>query len=188
MEIVLLRHGRPAFDFSQKVPGRQLHELVKLYDSAGIVEPAPQHVKEKFQTCDLAVCSDLPRSIESATALGVQQIMSDALYREARLPYIKRGGISLSTSFWAALFRSLWFLGFSANGEPLKAVRERAGQGARRLQDLARENGRVLFVGHGFINYFIARELLASGWLGPNNPGKAYWEYGIYHIDRRRQF
>jgi hypothetical protein len=49
-----------------------------------------------------------------------------------------------------------------------------------KLTELAAEHSHVLLVGHGFINHFIARELLKSGWTGPGRPGPEYWSYGVY--------
>jgi hypothetical protein len=37
-----------------------------------------------------------------------------------------------------------------------------------------------MLVGHGFINYFIAKELLSRDWAGPLKPGSNYWQYGEY--------
>lgn len=51
---------------------------------------------------------------------------------------------------------------------------------ALRLIELAEEHQKVLLVGHGFINHFIAKELQKGGWYGPTRPGKRFWSYGTY--------
>lgn len=35
-------------------------------------------------------------------------------------------------------------------------------------------------VGHGFLNYFVAKELQKQNWKGPRSPGKKYWAYSTY--------
>jgi broad specificity phosphatase PhoE len=70
--------------------------------------------------------------------------------------------------------------GFSRNGESLIDTRIRARQAAAKLIELAEGHRQVLLVGHGFMNRFIARELLRSGWAGPLKPGKGFWGYGVY--------
>ncbi len=38
----------------------------------------------------------------------------------------------------------------------------------------------VLLMGHGIINRYIAKELLASGWKEQTRPRTGYWGAGIY--------
>ncbi len=184
MKIVLLRHGEPDFDFAEKVKAREIHKLVESYNACGIKDHPPVGVAEKVQQCKIVVCSNLPRSIQSAEALGVDKVhVSDSLFREAGLPYARWGLISISPRIWAVLFRALWFIGFSANGESFISTKQRAGACAQRLAEIAKEHESVLFIGHGFINRFIAKELLSKGWEGPTNPGKYFWEYGVYRYN-----
>ena len=80
----------------------------------------------------------------------------------------------------ANLLRGLWFLGFSKNTESISVAKSRAKQASEKLIELAAEYQSVLFVGHGFLNHYIAKELLANNWIGPSSPGKKYWEFGAY--------
>lgn len=85
-----------------------------------------------------------------------------------------RFGWSISHSgVWIVLVRVLWVLGFSRNGESLRNAKKRANHAAARLVELAEEHQQILLVGHGFINYFIAKELRKRGWSGPSRPGRA---------------
>ncbi len=184
MEIVLLRHGKPDFEFTRPVKARELGTLITSYNSCGIKGEPPVNAVERARQCNAVVCSDLPRSIESANALGIETVhLSDSLFREAELPYSRFGLVPIPPQIWAVVFRMLWFFGFSANGESLATARKRAAVGARKLVEISRAQGSVLFIGHGFINRFIAKELLAHGWAGPTNPGKDFWEYGVYRYN-----
>ena len=130
------------------------------------------------------VCSDLPRSVQSAQALGADFIcLSSALFREMNLPYFDRAPIRLPLKHWVILLRSLWFLGFSKNTESISNAKARAKLASERLIDLATEHHSVLLVGHGFLNHYIARELRENSWVGPRSPGKGYWEFATYSRD-----
>ena len=136
---------------------------------------------EVAKSCNIVVCSDLPRSVESARALGVNEIdFIESMFREMELPHGSFPSPKLSPNIWAAFFRLLWFFGYSSNGESLREAKSRASKGANRLKEIAANNGSVLLVGHGFVNRFIANELVSNGWQGPANPGKQFWEFGVY--------
>ncbi|HHJ20193.1 MAG TPA: histidine phosphatase family protein [Gammaproteobacteria bacterium] len=181
MEIVILRHGKPDFEPPVRVKAKELKSLISSYDSCGICDRPPVEARERAQHCNVAVCSDLPRSMISAKVLGVTPVLvSDPLFREAALPHARWGLVRLSPKLWAVFFRLIWFAGFSCNGESVAFARYRAKDAARRLVKYAAEHKSILLVGHGIINRFIAEELLSLGWVGPSNPGRGYWEYGVY--------
>lgn len=134
------------------------------------------------QACGAVVCSDLCRSVASAERLGVSVTHTEALFREVALPYGEWHTPKASPLFWAALFRLLWLCGYSSHGESVALAKERARQAANRLITIAKESGSVLHVGHGFMNHYISKVLIANGWNGPNNPGRKHWEFGVYNI------
>lgn len=181
MRITLLRHGKPAFELRGSVRAKDLGSIVWSYDSSGIVGAPPGETASAVQHNKLVVCSHLQRSVESAKALGFTEIhLKDTLFREAAIPHFSGGSITLPLSVWVVFLRVLWLFGFSKNGESLANTRERARLASKMLVELAAEHQHVLLVGHGFINYFIARELKKSGWVGPPKPGKGFWGYGVY--------
>jgi hypothetical protein len=96
------------------------------------------------------------------------------------LPYFDRAPIRLPLKLWVVMLRSLWFLGFSKNTESLLKARARAKVASNMLVELATKHESVLLVGHGFLNHYVAKELLAVNWVGPKSPGKKYWEFGTY--------
>lgn len=176
----------PAFG---KLKASEMSQWIERYNSAGIdrKQIPPESTTEVAASCMAIACSDLPRSVESANALKTktgQVILSDAIFREMSLPYANWNSLRLSPSIWLAVFRILWFLGFSQRCESYQAARRRAVIGAHKLKDLAAEHGSVLLAGHGLFNRFVAKELLSTGWQGPPTPGKQYWEFGVYCIGR----
>lgn len=188
MKIVLLRHGKPKIDLHSMLKNRcssaDLENLTNSYNLAGLSDDdkITNEVKEVAVTCNVVIHSDLPRSIDSAKALGLHDVhhYSDSIFREPPLPFANWKHPRLTLLTWFILFRALWYLGYSNNAESISSARKRAAYGATKLKMLAEKHGSVILVGHGFINLFIAKELLSSGWKGPNIPGKNYWEYGVY--------
>jgi broad specificity phosphatase PhoE len=183
MEIMLLRHGKPAFRLSGIVRASELKNVATSYDASGIIDQPPPELIDKMSGYDCVVCSDLQRSLESARALGYRDnLLMAPLFSEAAIPYFNRGFLALPISFWVVLLRLLWLFGFSQNGESFSATKVRAKQAANRLIELAEQHQRVLLVGHGFINHFIAKELKLIGWKGPKSSGRTYWEYSVYQL------
>jgi phosphohistidine phosphatase SixA len=183
MRIILLRHGKPAFELKGNIPAKDLREIAKSYDLSGIVGTPPTKAIIATKGSHCIVCSHLVRSTESAEALGYYDpCLKEPLFCETAIPHFNNGSIPLPISFWVVVLRILWLFGFSKNGESIADARNRAKHAASRLVELANEHQSVLLVGHGFINYFIAKELRKCGWFGPSKPGKGYWGYGVYEL------
>lgn len=181
MQITLLRHGKPAFELKGKVRARELGSIVESYDLSGIADLPLDETVLAVQSSQFVVCSHLPRSIESAKALGFSDIhLQDSLFGETTIPHFSRGSLSLPIGAWVVLLRVLWLFGFSKNGESFKQAKNRARLAANKLIALAETHHDVLLVGHGFINHCIAKKLKNRGWKMPSKPGRNYWEYGVF--------
>lgn len=187
MQIVLLRHGKPKIRTDIWVSAAELGSWVAEYNAAGIDPefPPPERAIEQVKSCPFVVCSSLPRSMDSALALGIKRVDAcESLFRELDLPYASWRFPRLSLLVWAVLFRLMWALGYSANGESISEGRERAMLCAERLAEMAAEHGRVVFVGHGALMWFVARRLKEAGWSGPKKAPRRYWEFGVYSYER----
>lgn len=181
MRITIIRHGKPDFEWHRKVGGSDFRSLERAYDSAGIVGMPPEESRMLMSHHEIIVCSDLPRSIQSAQALGATAIhYTSPIFREMNLPYFDRLPLNLPLKYWVVVLRTLWVLGFSKNTESFSKARSRAKKASIILTELAAEHGSVLFVGHGFLNHYVAKALLAANWDGPSSPGKKYWGFGTY--------
>lgn len=184
MRITLIRHGRPEFELVGSVRANELKYMIHAYNLSGIVDVPPEKAINLLDKHKVVICSDLPRSLDSAKLMGASDVyVSSALYQETKIPYFSYFPIKLSVNVWLVLLRSLWFLGFSKNGESLLAAKHRAREAAQSLIQLAEQFNSVLLVGHGFINYLIAKELRKNKWSGPKQPGKNYWQFSSYYPD-----
>lgn len=181
MQITIVRHGKPDFNWKRSVKENELGNLVKDYDAAGIIDLPPENLKSLVNQHNYIVCSNLPRSIQSAKAIGARKIhLSDSIFKEMSIPHLNQMKIKLPVKVWAVLLRVLWFIGFSKNTESISIAKNRAKQAAQKLIELANKHESILLVGHGFTNHYIAKELLANNWAGSSSPGKKYWEFGVY--------
>jgi len=183
MEIILLRHGKPDFSTAKRIAIRELPKMIATYNCAGVSQLPPASSVQMARACKHVVCSDLLRSVQSAKLLGVEQIdLSEPLFREADLPVTLWPSMKMSPYFWLVVFRILWFFGHSADGESITQARLRAATAMQQLDTLAQTHGRVLFVGHGILNQFIAKELLSYGWQGPKRPARDHWGFSRYTL------
>ncbi len=189
MKIVLLRHGKSGLLPWSWIYAQDLGNWICAYNSAGIRDafPPPAAVNAA-RACNVLVTSDLLRSVESGRALGCgAPLLSNGQFREAELPFTSRALLKMPPAVWAITFRFLWSFGFSTNGETILAFQKRAKNAALELISLARSHGSVLLVGHGLINRYIARELLAAGWRGPRRTKIRYWGFTEYIYADRQQ-
>jgi broad specificity phosphatase PhoE len=181
MQIILLRHGKPDVP-DQAIQPNKFEEWIRAYNNARLcADSAPtEDAVALSANVKAVVCSHLPRSLESAQRLGLKPTITDSIFREMEMPHWSFASPALSPNIWAVLFRLCWFAGFTANAESFKDAKARANKATNQLINIAREHHQVIFIGHGLLNRFIAKTLLANGWIGNKNPGKKYWEYGVY--------
>ncbi len=183
MEIVLLRHGKPAIADGRKLSSSQFGAWVAEYDLAGIdlALPPTRRVLETAAGCDFVICSHLPRSIESAQALDVDCAdINDSLFREFEMPFANLTTPRFSAATWSVFYRLLWLAGFCANAESYSQAKQRGLACVEQLLGYANKHQRILFVGHGALLWFICKQLLSRGWSGPKCSPKSYWGFNRY--------
>ncbi len=160
-----------------------MQSQVSRYNQASIIDQPSRSALDSVTGNEFVVCSHLVRSISSAKALGLEHIhCSDQLFREVDLPYFEQGRILLPVNWWAYFYRALSFFGFSLNGESVAMAKRRAKLAASKLVTFAYKHDVVVFIGHGFINQLIAKELLSMSWSGPKKLNPSHWGVGKYEI------
>jgi broad specificity phosphatase PhoE len=183
MEIVLIRHGKPAINTSGKTSAADFGRWVKQYDQAGIIaeHQPPNEALEIANQCSFIVCSHLPRSIESAKALNIEapNIMSD-FFRECEMPHANWTFPKLSITSWSMLFRAFQLMGYSPNAESYKAIKRRSAECAKQLAKLSEQHQSVLVIGHGALIWFLHKQLIRMGWSGPQKAATKHWGFGVY--------
>jgi len=183
MKITIIRHGKPVIPSLTKLSAAKFSAWVDKYNSAGLC-PTSKPTESAYSCAkksNAVVCSELPRSLESAKALNNNNIvLSNSIFNEAGLPIANWQAVKLSPKAWAVVFRILWIFGYSNNSESIKEAKIRVSEAVEKLTEIASEHESVLFVGHGVYNRMLANELRRSGWSGPRNPGSKHWGFGVY--------
>jgi len=177
LQILLVRHGKPAFDDWTPVAGAAFATWVRGYDEAPIdvTVPPPPRLRAQALAMGCVATSTLRRACESAALLAADRaFVCEPIFAEAGLPSSIHLTLALAPRHWAFLLRVAWFCGLSHRAESLRDARTRAHRAAERLVELAREHGSVMLVGHGVMNAFISRALRRMGWHGSAS-GSAFW-------------
>jgi broad specificity phosphatase PhoE len=189
MQITILRHGIPDLSEWDKIHSSIMPEWINAYNSAGVkndIEVGCQKMVSELRHNFIA-CSNLTRSMHSAKKIGYQSPdLIDGIFREAELPKIQLPIIKLTPHVWSMVFRVFWFVGISPKAESIEEFKPRVSLATEKLIQLAKKHDSVLLIGHGIINRFLAKELIAKGWLGEEAPsgnkywGYKYWEHATY--------
>lgn len=182
MQIVLMRHGKPKIEHGLRLNAAEFGVWTEKYNTVGVDAKSrpPQAAIHQATRCAFTVCSNLERSKESARLLGIEHIgICSPMFREMDIPHATWRVPNLSPQAWLVVFRLAWALGYSANAESFNSAKKRARDCAEQLADLASTHGTVLFVGHGSLNWFVARHLKSLGWKSSGHPPRSYWEYCV---------
>ncbi len=182
MSVILIRHGKPDVDFKKWLSPKEFGEWIESYNHAFLEEvELLTETLECVRGANYIVCSNLSRSLESATKLGFSEpneIQNEL--REMELPHLDLPFPKLPVNFWLVFFRITWFLGFRGRVESFVQAKARANHSSKHLIGLSKSHGRVLFVGHGFMNKYIEKCLLKDGHKIIKEVGKGYWGCKIY--------
>jgi len=150
MEIILLRQGKPLIPLLDRINAISFIQWIEAYNSAGLclTSPPPQTTLTRVNQGNATVCSQLSRSIQSAEALNITNIiLTDAQFNEAGLPSANWRRLKLSPTIWLIIFRLLWLFGYSKHSESYNEAKQRAAGSTKTLINLAGEYKSVLFIG-----------------------------------------
>jgi len=132
----------------------------------------------------LILSSDLKRAVQTATAVtGGTAFRIDKLFREVSLPLLHLPGTT-KCSHWWGLSIALRICGLAGKVESTKQAKLRVTIAAAQLSKEAMTRDVVLF-GHGVMNYFIAKELLSSGWSGLIPRNIKHWDVMVLTKDEK---
>jgi broad specificity phosphatase PhoE len=187
MEITLIRHGKSLWTENKPITAKEFKKWVEQYDSQGVYEEKsyPPETLQKIRTATVVITSDLKRSKDSAEYLKPNgTVISDSLFRETEMPFVKIGGLRLHASIWGVILRLLWFMGYSNGCESVRVAKIRAEAAASFLAKSAKEHYNVVLVGHGFFNRMIAKELQKNGWTGKRQSSARHWDSTTYWIEK----
>jgi len=164
MEITLIRHGKPTSADNPVLTAAEYTQWIRRYNASDVSENSRPENKYEGYNSSFVISSDLKRAIHST------QIYTDALpeatfplFREMEIPRYKFP-FRLKAWTWVYLCRACWMLGLNGSFESYKEARNRSELAAVKLTELAKEKGKVILFGHGYMNLHIRKVLIKNGW------------------------
>ena len=169
--LFLIRHGPSAHP---SMSGLLDHAAIERwragYDACGIERDAmpPAELVERIGGVDRVLCSDLPRTMESARAIwSGKAIESTALLREVPLPIPTLGGIRAPFAIWATAIAVGWGVDILRGEDCPREDEERVQSAMAWCEERQREAGEsatLAVVTHGVMRRLLATRLCERGW------------------------
>jgi broad specificity phosphatase PhoE len=174
MEIILIRHGKPASADNPIIDACEYTRWIRRYNSSKVAKNSrPESVNDQYKYF-YTISSDLKRAIHSANLyVGKPPEKIDKLYREMEIPRYKFP-FKLKAWNWVYFSRFLWMLGYKGSFESFKQAKQRADEAAEKLIEIAQHQDKIVLFGHGYMNRYIRKSLIQKGWV-LNSKSNAYW-------------
>jgi len=166
-ELLLIRHGRVNADFETAIEAADMPGWIDAYNRAPLHPQSrpPERLKARLAACDLLLVSSLSRTAESARRLGREPDRFEPLLDEAEVAEIPIPLLRLRPWSWLKVARVMMTLGYrDRRGVSLEKSRRRAREAAEMLEGLFETRKSVAVLGHGGMNWLIARQLRRRGW------------------------
>jgi broad specificity phosphatase PhoE len=174
MEIVLIRHGKPASADNAVVGAAEYTKWIRRYNCSDVATDSRPDTKDVNKKSCYVVSSDFKRAIHSAHIYtGKSPELISELFREMEIPRYKLP-LTLKAMTWVYLCRVLWMFGLKGSFESYRLAKIRAELAADKLIDLATINSKVVLFGHGYLNVYIRKALMKKGWL-LKSKSNAFW-------------
>ena len=183
LQIILIRHGEPAFNKKGWRNRDEAIEYIKKYDAVGVYHFDHKPVCFREDEPTLVFTSKLPRAIDTAdkTFGKAYQIKSKSLFNEFERKVIKFPNLKLPGKFWSVTSRVIWILGFNHKGiESFSEARARSREAAIFLDQNTQKYAKTILFSHGFLNRYIKKELKKSGYKVIDMDGQKY--LGAYYF------
>lgn len=182
MKITLIRHAKVLLDNQTKVSASQMKAWVDEYNHAPIDKTKPsQDLIALVQNANVLIASSLSRSNDSLGLIDVVPSEKNSLFDEVDLPSTNGTFIKFHAKIWLRLLRMMLLLRIGKKSQVLVDAKQRAKIGAEHLMALAKENGTVVLMGHGGMNWLLGKALAKLGWVCvEQRGGNQNWGYQVY--------
>ncbi len=174
MEIVLIRHGKPTSASNPILNASEYTNWIRHYNFSDVSENSrPESINTELKFFYI-ISSHFNRAIHSAEIYtGRKPDKISPLFKEMDIPRYKLP-FKLKAMTWVFLCRVLWMLGFNGSFESYSSAKIRADLASEQLVELAKEKGKIVLFGHGYMNLHIRRSLIRKGW-SVNYKSNLFW-------------
>lgn len=179
-QIALIRHGEPDLSKQGRFSFDEAKQYMLNYDSVGIMLPDQPFFMVEDDEDILFYTSTLERARHTAQYLfgPDREFVETADFREFERKLDERVvRMRLPLQYWTVTARIEWMLGLRQDDtiESFGEAKERAREGARRLDTDSREHDKIVLVAHGFLNRYIKGYLEDEGWEVVRDGGSDYF-------------
>jgi broad specificity phosphatase PhoE len=182
MTITLIRHAKVLATEDKKLYASEVPKWVKHYNEAPIEETLPKDaVIRQIKRANVVVASSLSRTYDSLALLGVEPSVRDSVFDEAEVPFGKIPYIKLYPRQWLVVLRLMMLVGMGKGSSSFKASKSRAVKAENDLITLAQSKQNIALMGHGGMNWLIAKVLEKEGWSCVEDVySSKNWGYKVY--------
>jgi broad specificity phosphatase PhoE len=187
MTITLIRHAKVLAKEDTRLYASEVPGWVEHYNEAPIEETLPEDaVIQQIKRANVVVETSLSRTHDSLVLLGVEANVRDSVFDEAEVPSGKIPYIKLYPRQWLVVLRLMMLVGMGKGSSSLKASKSRAIQAANELIVLAQRKESVVLMGHGGMNWLIAKALEKEGWSCiEDGYSSKNWGYKVYEKHKK---
>lgn len=179
-QIALIRHGEPDLQKGGRFSYEEAKQYMMNYDSVGIMLPDEPFFMVEDDEEILFYTSTLERARHTAQYLfgPDREFVETADFREfERRTDPRQLRMRLPLRYWTVTARIEWMLGLRQDEsiESFGEAKNRAREGARRLDAESRQHDKIVLVAHGFLNRYIKKYLEEEGWEVVRDGGRDYF-------------
>ena len=183
MEIILIRHGKPRSANNPILSASEYTKWIRQYNLSDVSEKSRPEVINTELNSFYLISSHFYRAIHSAEIYtGRKPDKISSLYKEMDIPRYKLP-FKLKAMTWVYLCRVLWMLGLKGSFESYHDAKKRSKLAAEQLVELAKEKGKVVLFGHGYMNLHIRKVLIRKGWV-LNCKSNSFWGLSSLEISQ----
>ncbi len=190
LQIMILRHQKVDLEKQAVYSFHEAYRYLHAYDTSDIIPVNCNPLQVDLTEIDSVYGSDLRRSVETAQLLFDERLPVGqyALFREFRNNPAALPMVTLPINYWRAMGTLRWLLGLEDAGpETFRQARHRTREAAAFLDAKAKEEKKVLLIGHGFFNILLKRYLKQNGWKIIHNGGfKNLWVSVLVKVVQER--
>jgi len=187
MTITLIRHAKVLAKEDKRLHASEMPRWVEHYNTAPIDGTLPKStVIQHIKNANIVVASSLSRTHDSLALLGVEANATESIFNELEVPAGKIPYIKLYPRQWLVILRLMMLVGMGKGSSSLKASKTRAVKAANDLIALTQTKQSIALMGHGGMNWLIAKVLEKEGWSCIEDAHSSKnWGYKVYEKNRQ---
>jgi broad specificity phosphatase PhoE len=170
-KVILIRHSMPVahkyYRFYRLLKGQGVVQFIRDWNISGIDTSyhVPAQLLDEIRGTDFFICSNLRRTIDSYSHIGVQNPEISELFNEADLPVFADCRVPLPLIVWGIFLRIVWRFGYSNSSESYGEFYKRMVHACEYINHKQKNYKHIAVMGHGFVNRELCKLLTKRGFV-----------------------